>query len=548
MHLIRRLTHALAVMALVCTALVGAASAHTAPASAAAGVPREPLPRPQTIQNDSFWKDTDGNLIASQGGGVFKFGDTYYWYGVRYREAAPYAASPTAKYPRATFASINVYTSKDLAHWEFRNEVANRSTPLAIPPSKDVTGDAFSRMRSLDDAGWVGRMGVVYNEVTHKYVLMTQMSTTFDTDGKTNGGVLFLESDSPTGDFSYANLQTQITNVLYQGTGDQTVFTDDDGTDYLVFSNQSGRAHTYVARLDPSDSLSVEPAVEVSYNSAGREGNAMFKANGHYYIASSDLHGWNSSATHVIRSVGDDPQGPYGAETVMAGTEADYSHVSQSGFFFTVHGKKTDTVVYAGDRWAEFAWNGTGYNQWVPLSFEDDEPVFHSLSSWQLDAGTGRWAVGVDNNFVLNPDFEADRVPVTAVTGWTTTVGTGSPSTRFVSNPTPAGNGTRHALTLGDSAGFAGGVSQRNTIPKGTYTLALSVKTTTGLDTARVRVTDSRGRQTVLDLGDAGSSWTRVSTERVKLPRGVVTVSIEAAAAAATGGTLTLDGLSLVRS
>lgn len=38
----------------------------------------------QTIVNDTFWKDTNGNNIYSQGGGVFQFGDTYYWYGVHY--------------------------------------------------------------------------------------------------------------------------------------------------------------------------------------------------------------------------------------------------------------------------------------------------------------------------------------------------------------------------------------------------------------------------------------------------------------------------------
>ena len=546
MQLIRKLGHVICGMAIAATALVGAAPADPASAAPAAVGAPGPLPRGQTIRNDSFWKDTEGNLIASQGGGVFKFGDTYYWYGVHYAEADLYAVSPTRKHPRATFASIRVYSSKDLVNWDFENEVADRSTPLAIPPSKDVSGDAFSRMASLDDAGWVGRMGVVYNEVTHKYVLMTQMSTTFDTNGKTNGGVLFLESDSPTGDFSYANLQTQISGVLYQGTGDQTVFTDDDGTDYLVFSNQSGRNHTYVARVDPSDSLSVEPAVEVSYNAAGREGNAMFKANGHYYIASSDLHGWNSSATHVIKSAGDDPQGPYGPETIMAGTEADYSHVTQSGFFVSVHGRKTDTVIYAGDRWSEFAWNGTGYNQWVPLSFDDDAPVFNSLSSWRLDARTGRWAVGRDNNFVLNPDFEADRVPVTTVTGWTTAVGDDSPSTQFVSNPTPAGNGTRHALKLGNPAGFAGGVSQQDSIPGGAYTLSLSAKTTPGLDTARVRITDALGKETVLDLLAVGSSWTKIASEPIKLRPGNVTITVEATAAA--GGTLAVDGLSLARS
>lgn len=54
----------------------------------------------------------------------------------------------------------------------------------------------------------------------------------------------------------------------------------------------------------------MEPAVRVAVNPAGREGNAMFKANGRYYIASSDLHGWNTSVTHVIKSDSADIQAP----------------------------------------------------------------------------------------------------------------------------------------------------------------------------------------------------------------------------------------------
>jgi len=95
-------------------------------------------------------------------------------------------------------------------------------------------------------------------------------------------------------------------------------------------------------------------------------------------------------------------------------------------------------VSTAVRRWAEFAWNGTGYNQRTPFSFDGDAPVFHSLGSWRLDARSGRWGVGADNTFVLNPEFEADRIPVSSATGWDTTVGADSPSTRFVSDPAPA--------------------------------------------------------------------------------------------------------------
>lgn len=539
-----------AAMLLAGTAGAGAAQARTVGSgSVRAGSSTDSTSSTGVIDNDSFWTDTSGDLIASQGGGVFRFGNTYYWYGVHYEAADPYAASPTKIYSTAVFSSIDVYSSKNLSDWTFRNRVATPSTALDIPTSKDVTGTAFSAMTSLADASWLGRMGVVYNENTGKYVLIIQMRTSLDSDGTTNNSTLFLSSDTPTGDFTYANLQTQITNVLYQGTGDQTVFTDDDGSDYLVLSNQKGRANQYVARISPEDSLSIEPATWVSYNGSGREGNAMFKANGHYYIASSDLHGWNSSATHIVESTTDDIQGSYGAEYVLSGSEDDYSHVSQTGFFFTVAGTKTDTVVFAGDRWAEFAWNGTGYNQWMPLSFDADTPVLNSLSSWRLNARTGRWNTTRDNNYLLNPDFEADRVSVTEVTGWDTVVADDSPTEDLVTNPTPAGNGTRHAVSLGNEDGFSGGIEQTVTVPAGRYTLALSARAEEGLETATVRITDSRGRSSTLDLLDAvgtGTAWTTASRSGIKLAAGEVTVSVEASAA--TDATLRVDGLSLTRS
>ena len=44
----------------------------------------------QTITNDTWWMDTGGNPIYALSGGVSKFGDTYYWYGVQYGGMATY--------------------------------------------------------------------------------------------------------------------------------------------------------------------------------------------------------------------------------------------------------------------------------------------------------------------------------------------------------------------------------------------------------------------------------------------------------------------------
>ncbi|MFJ4621541.1 family 43 glycosylhydrolase [Streptomyces sp. NPDC088812] len=500
-----------------------------------------------TIQNDHFWLDTDGNPIYSQGGGVFKFGDTYYWYGVRYTGAEPYQKNPTRLYDKeVVFLAITCYSSHDLVHWTFENNIATTATALDIPTSKDVSGDTLSRMRTLADTSWLGRLGVVYNPNTRKYVLVTQMKSTFDAN-PTGRALLFLQSDTPTGEFRYADIQTHVENCVSQGTGDQTVFTDDDGQSYLVFSNAGGRQYSYVSRIAAADSLSIEPAKQVGYVAAGREGNAMFKLDGHYYIGTSDLHGWNSSHTYLIRSRTDDILGEYSAESVLPGTERDYSHVTQTGFFVTVKGRERDTVVFAGDRWADFAWNGIGYNQWMPLSSGPDGLVFHSLSQWRLDARSGRWEVGPGNNYLLNPEFAADRVPVTQPTGWVVTADEDSASQTFVSNTSPGAGGSRFAITLGAAEAFSGSLSQTVDVPRGTYRFAATVRSTGGFTYARIRITSpGRRKPYIIDLNRTTDGWQDVALDGLRLTSKEVTVSIEARGPGGTSA-LFVDSLSLVR-
>ncbi len=477
----------------------------------------------QTITNDVFWNDTNGNPIYSQGGGVFKFGDTYYWYGVHYRGAESYRANPTKKYDNeVSFVSIPVYSSKDLVNWKFENRVATRSTPI-------------NNGATLASAGWLGRLGVSYNENTGKYVLATQV---YAGGGH---GVLFLQGDSPTDTFDYGYLQTQITNSPTTGTGDQTVFTDDNGKDYLIFSNREGRSRAFVSKFRESDSLRLEPGVEIGRNSSGREGNAMFKLGGKYYHAASDLHGWNTSVNYVLESTSSNVQGAYTGEYVMPGTEKDYSHVTQTGFFVTVKGTKHETVIYAGDRWADFAWNGIGYNQWMPITKTGARPQFHSVSQWEFNATTGEWRVGPANNYVLNPDFQADRIIVSQVQGWANFRESGPSS--IVTNVNGGANGSRFGLQIGANQSYAGGVRQQMTVPAGTYRLSLSARTSGSLSAAQVTVTDASGSSRTLNI-PASSGWARRELAGIPLSAGTATVTIRAASG---NGHLVVDDLGLVR-
>src|SRR5581483_3601650 len=131
-----------------------------------------------TIQNDAFWKDDSGNPIFSQGGGILKAGERYYWYGVRYTAAAEYVADPASRKDRAIFQAVTCYSSTDLAHWKFEGRV--------------LAGDQVGR-------GWFGRIGVVFNKISGKYVLAGQGAAPNGPSGE-----YFATSDAPSGPFKFA--------------------------------------------------------------------------------------------------------------------------------------------------------------------------------------------------------------------------------------------------------------------------------------------------------------------------------------------------------
>jgi hypothetical protein len=379
-------------------------------------------------------------------------------------------------------------------------------------------------------------MGVVYNKPTRKYVLLIQYG------GKRGAGVLFATSDTPTGPFVFKRLQSGIENVASPTSGDQTVFVDDDGRPYLIFSNNGDRRSLYVAPLRSADYLQVEAATNV-YRApgGGREGNAMFKYRGLYYFLSSDLHGWNASRSYYMTA----PRitGPYTPEKGLSGTDADFSHVSQNGFFIPVHGKSGTTILYAGDRWSNFAGNGHGYNVWTPLSFKGPEPVFNSLSEFTLDAAAGTWRVGKGNNYLLNPGFEADRVRQTGVAGWVSSWTSLAGDAPFVNSPD--GRSGRWALTLRHKGKTMGSAVQNVQLPNGVYTLKAWARSSGGQGVARLYASGHGGPELARDLREPLAAWTEITLPRIEVDTGSVQIGVYSEGK--DGDWLSLDDVSLVR-
>lgn len=479
-----------------------------------------PVAAKTTIRNDVFWTDTSGTPIYSQGGGMLKVGRRYYWYGAKYEEAVAYARDPHAPAKTPHFSSVTVYSSENLVDWRFEGNAITAGGP----------GQRFAR-----DA-WMGRMGVIYNADTHKYVLVSQYA------GKETGpGIVFATSDTPVGPFVFARHQAVIDRVATRTSGDQTLFVDDDGKPYLIFSGSGDRRSLYVAPLDGPDYLHVGPATNVyTAPGGGREGNAMFKHKGLYYLCSSELHGWNASRSYYITATA--ITGPYSPERVLDGTEADFSHVAQNGFFIPVHGTAATTILYAGDRWSDFAGNGVGYNVWVPLTFTGQVPHFQSLSAFDLDADRGTWAVGRANNYVLNPGFEADRVAQTSVAGWVTSWTNLQGAAPIVN--APGGRTGRWALTIAPATAAVGSAVQTIALPNGRYTLRVWGRSSGGQAVARIFAAGHGGAPIFRDV-TRSAGWTDIAIPDIDVRNRTVQIGVYAEGA---GGTwLTLDDFRLTR-
>lgn len=302
------------------------------------------------IKNDVFWFTKDGRPINSQGGGIFRFADPatgekkYYWYGVHYKEADTYRNDPsvtlaTSTFETSTFETVTCYSSTDLVNWTFEADVLTRDE------LKKHDGERRT---------WVGRLGVAYVKELNKYAMFVQHG----------GQVLITVSDTPTGQFTWHQQISMKEMIGTTNTGDQTVFTDEDnGKSYLVYSYGQGRNKIYVSEIGVKDGMVNLLDCNKIFQGAGREGNCMFKYKGRYYMFASNLYGWDASLAYYL--VADDVRGPYKPADemlVLNGCADDYAHVTQTGFFVNVKGSKKETVVYCGDRWADFAGNGLGYN------------------------------------------------------------------------------------------------------------------------------------------------------------------------------------------
>ena len=503
----------------------------------------------KNIKNDIFWNTKDGSPLNSQGGGIFRFPDPvtgvlkYFWYGVHYVEADTYRNNPSVTQTTSTFKAVTCYSSTDLVNWKFEADVL----------SKD----------SVNQSGktWVGRLGVAYIKDLKKYAMFVQHDKE----------VLITLADSPTGQFKWHQKINMQQMIGTSNTGDQTVFTDEDtGKSYLIYSYGRGRNKIYVSEIGIKDGKVNLLDCTMVFQGESREGNCLFKYQGKYYMCASNIYGWDGSFAYYL--VADNIRGPYLPNNhmlVIDGASADFAHVSQTGFFVTIKGSVREAVVYCGDRWADFAGNGLGYNQWCPISFDGSTPYFNSLSSWNLDAKTGNWHSAKDNNFVKNGSFEADRRRIPSsfkpvqepLTGWDTEVIRGN-KVSLDSNSSPVLNHFNSeaerkvvigekSLNISDKVNFRRKIFQTITssthvkLTDGLYNLTAKVKNSNAFNQLQMYAL-SNGRLFKYSFKKENTSWQTITVKNIRISGGKVEVGFLADAQA--NASCFVDDVSLVKS
>ena len=349
----------------------------------------------------ALWLDNHGVPINAHGGGVLFHLGTFYWFGEHKIEGAA---------GNAAHVGVHVYSSADLYNWKDEGIALKVSDD---PKSPIVRGCILERPKVIynartkkfvmwfhlepKDAGYSGALSGVAmaDKVTGPFQLVSVF--------RPNAGIwpenVLLEQRrplSPTETAALAQLDLPGGPVPYypkhlvfrrdfaagQMARDMTLFVDDDGSAYHFYASEAnGTLH--ISRL-AEDYL--RPAGEYVRVFPGRfhEAPAVFKAQGKYFLITSDCSGWAPNTARV--SVAATIFGPWeelGNPCLGTNEQTASTFNSQSTFILPVPGKR-DAFIFMADRWNP-ANAIDGRYVWLPIRFQHGVPMIVWHDEWDLN-------------------------------------------------------------------------------------------------------------------------------------------------------------------
>ncbi|MGC0373916.1 RICIN domain-containing protein [Streptomyces sp. SAI-229] len=318
---------AYALLLTLCLALAGAL-ATAGPAQAA----------PQTIANGTQFTDGSGSPVHAHGGGVLKAGAYYYWFG-EHRNADN------------TFRSVDAYRSTDLKNWEFRGHV--------------LTEDSHPELATAN----IERPKVMYNAATGQFVMWMHKENGSD---YSEARAAVAVSGTVDGDYTWRGSFRPLGQHMSR---DITVFTDTDGTGYMVSAaRENYDLHIY--RLT-ADHTGIASLVANPWPGGHREAPALFKRNGVYFMLTSGATGWSPNQQRYATATS--LSGPWSAMRDVGDSTA---FGSQTAYVLPVQGTSGTSYLYLGDRWGN-SFGGTVNDSryvWLPLTFPSSTSMSMSWS------------------------------------------------------------------------------------------------------------------------------------------------------------------------
>ncbi len=349
----------------------------------------------QPPMDGGVWKDNTGKHINAHGGNILNYKGTYYWYGEsRSDTGKPYSS-----------LGVSCFTSKNLIDW------TNRGLALS------VTDEAGS---DIEGGCIIERPKVLYNSKTGKFVMWFHLE--LKGRGYAAARAAVAVSDTPFGPFRLvrsgrvnarqypigfcltdttelrhqllsSNMKTwwtpewrtQIERGAFfmrdldggQMARDMTVFVDDDGKAYHIYSSEDNLT-IHIAQL--TDDYMNHNGSFVRVAPGGQnEAPTIFKKDGTFWMITSGCTGWAPNAARIFRAK--NIFGPWKQlPNPCRGEGADKTFGAQGTYIYKVE-TPAQKKMFGGADYVFMAdiWNPHNLSDsrhlWIPIKFENGMPV-----------------------------------------------------------------------------------------------------------------------------------------------------------------------------
>lgn len=345
------------------------------------------------IASGKMWRDTNGNVINAHGGGVLFHKGTYYWFG----EHRPDSGFVTQK-------GVNCYSSVDLCNWQYEG------VSLAV---SDKAGSDIEKGCIME------RPKVIYNETTGKFVMWLHLELKGQGYGPARAAVAV--SDSPVGPYRFirsgrinpgifpVNMTGKKRKIKWnfeeykdwwtpewykaiesgmfvhrdwkggQMSRDMTLFVDDDGKAYHIYSSEDNLTLQIAELTD--DYLNHSGKYIRIFPGGHNEAPAIFKKDGIYWMITSGCTGWEPNKARLLTAtsiMGEWKQLP----NLCIGKNAEKTFGGQSTYVLPLSGEKGQ-FVFMADMWRPKNLSYSRYI-WLPVQFNEvGIPFIEWIDRWK---------------------------------------------------------------------------------------------------------------------------------------------------------------------